>query len=143
MFRLRYTVETTLAAVRESPGISLLTVVTIGAALLVLGGYVAGLQNLENLALTWGRSAALSAYLDDESSESEWQTALEQIRSLDEVEHATLLTPEEALAAFRAQGSEAAALVEGIQAQILPASIEIELKNSFADLTAVERVAAG
>ncbi len=141
MLRLRYTLETTTAAVREAPGLSLLTVLTIGAALVVLGGYVSGLQNLENLALTWGRAATLSAYLDDHLDSERWAAIRDEMATLKEVERARLLTPERALEEFRAQGPEAAALVEGIEPGILPPSVEIDLRPTFADLGDVERVA--
>lgn len=140
MLRLRYTLETTFSAVREAPGLSLLTILTIGAALVVLGGYVAGLQNLEKLALTWGRAATISAYLDDGLAPEHWDAIRDTVADLDAVESARLLSPARALAEFRAQGPETAALVEGIEPGILPASVEVDLRPAFADLSDVERV---
>ena len=63
--RLGYFASKALASVRESPGISILTSATIAAALVVVGLYVMALQNLEGLALIWGRTATMSAYVDD------------------------------------------------------------------------------
>lgn len=141
MSRLRYTFETTLQSLWQSPGLSLVTVFTIGAALLVFGAYIAAIQNLEQLALTWGRAATVSAYIDDGVEETQWPSVIEKVRTLPGIKRATVLTPEEALAAFRARGPEAAALVEGIESDILPASVEIELMLEFAGVERVARVA--
>ncbi|MEM6532437.1 MAG: permease-like cell division protein FtsX [Myxococcota bacterium] len=141
MFRLRYTLETTAQSLRQAPALSLVTVVTIGAALLVLGAYVAALQNLERLALSWGRTATVSAYLDDSLTESAWADLVDAAGHVEGVRHAELLRPERALAEFRNRGPEAAALVEGIDSDILPASIEIDVTRNFASLDQVSHVA--
>ncbi|MEO1175092.1 MAG: permease-like cell division protein FtsX, partial [Myxococcota bacterium] len=143
MFSLRYTFETAVQSLRQSPALSLVTVLTIGAALLVLGAYVAALQNLEELALRWGRTATVSAYIDDALDANQWPRLLQAARAFDGVRSAELLEPEHALEEFRARGPEAAALVEGIHSAILPASIEIELERDFAALERVRNVADG
>ncbi len=57
------------------------------------------------------------------------------------VADATLVTPEQALAAFRDRGEEAAALVDGVRAQLLPASVEIEVTDDYATLEQVQTLA--
>lgn len=139
--RLIYFVEKAFASVRAAPGLTILTSGTIAAALVVLGAYVMGLQNLERLTLVWGRSATLSAYLSDQVEPSEWEAVRHQIESFDSVGRAELVTPKQALERFRNRGPHAAALVEGVTEEVLPAQVEVTLQSGFADLNVVEAVA--
>lgn len=141
MVQLGYTLEAAAGSLRESPGLSLLTTATIGSALMVLGGYVAALQNLERLALSWGRTTAVSAYLADSTNPEEWSALADSIESVTGVESATVVTPSEAMEHFRARGPEAADLIEGIPDNVLPASIEIDMASEFADLRRVKSAA--
>ena len=65
MRRLFYFFGKAAGSLRESPGVSALTAATIAATLLVAGLYAMGLENLEQLALVWGRASTLTAYVDD------------------------------------------------------------------------------
>jgi cell division transport system permease protein len=139
--RLIYFCAQALSSVRESPAVSVLTSLTIGAALLVLACYVTALDNLEGLALVWGRSASLALNLADDSTPTDWDEVRQKVVARAEVLHAELVTPKAALERFRARGVEAAALVEGVEPGVLPASIEITLRPNFTDLTALEALA--
>ena len=139
--RLSYFIEKALASLRDAPGISLLTAATIGTALLVLGAYVASLQNLEGLALVWGRNATVSVYLSEQLPKTDWDAARQSLAEIDGVRRAILVTPVEALSRVRARGPEAAALVEGVTEEILPPTVEITLAPGFANLEEVARVA--
>ena len=141
MVQLGYTIEAAAGSLRESPGLTLLTTATIGSALVVLGGYVAGVQNLERLALSWGRTTAVSAYLADGTDPEEWSALAESIEGVAGVESATVVAPGEAMERFRARGPEAAELIEGIPDDVLPASIEIDMASEFADLHQVASAA--
>ncbi len=141
MRRLFYFAGKGFRSVRDSPGISLLTAGTVGATLFVAGLYVMALQNLEGLALIWGRTATLTAYIDDAVPPEGREPLRARLEAFEQVEHAVLVSPIEALERFKARGASAAALVEGVSEEILPASIELQLEGGFADLTAVEKLA--
>lgn len=139
--RFGYFFAKALGSLRESPGISVLTSATISAALLVVGSYVVALQNLEGLALIWGRTATLSAYIDPAVPTEAHETLRRQVQTLGAVDRATLITPAEALERFAARGPRAAALVAGVTEDVLPAQIEVDLEGGFADLHAVTALA--
>jgi cell division transport system permease protein len=98
-------------------------------------------ENLESLALVWGRSATLTAYIDDRLEPEAWPPLRERLAGFDSVARAELVTPVQALERFRARGPKAAALVEGVVPEVLPASIELHLEAGFTDLAMVEAVA--
>ncbi|MEZ4272572.1 MAG: permease-like cell division protein FtsX [Myxococcota bacterium] len=126
----------------SSSGASALTVGTIAASLLVVGAYIATLQNLEKLALLWGRGATVTAYIADTQVPQTWESIRSHIARLEGVESATLVTPEVALERFQARGQAAAALVAGVDSSILQASIDLSLRRGFADLTHLEELAS-
>ena len=141
MRRLLYFINQAIASLRGSLGISLLTAGTIAATLLVAAMYAMALQNLENLAMIWGRTATLSAYLNEDVAPEAGEEVRKNVAALPAVAHATLVSPREALERFRARGREAAALVADVSEDALPPSIEVDLKPGFADLQAVEALA--
>jgi len=139
--RCAYFAGKALASVRESPWVSVLASATIAASLSVLGAYVMGVTNLEGLALVWGRTATLTAYLADDLGPADWQRLAAEVAKRPAVERAEVLTPEQALARFRARGPEAQALVADVDPKVLPASIEMQLQAGFTDLAAIEILA--
>ncbi|MEE8408459.1 MAG: permease-like cell division protein FtsX [Myxococcota bacterium] len=139
--RLAYFVSKALASVRGSPGISFVTAATIGAALVVVGLYVMALQNLEGLALVWGRTATLIAYVDDAVPVTEHGALRRRVEAIESVGKATVITPALALERFSARGPEAAALVAGVNQDVLPTTIEVGLRCGFADLEAMKKLA--
>jgi cell division transport system permease protein len=141
MRRLLYFINQAFASLRGSLGISLLAAGTIAATLLVAAMYAMALQNLENLALVWGRTATLSAYLNEDVPPEGGEAVRQRVALLPTVAHAALVSPKEALERFRARGREAAALVADVTEDALPPSIEIGLRPGFADLQAVEQLA--
>ena len=141
MRRLLYFVRKALGSIRHGIGLSLLTSGTIAASLLILALYAMLLQNLEGIALIWGRSATMTAYIKDSVPSSQWQRIGADVRGHRGVLKAELITPEKALQQFRARGPEAAALVEGVDNSILPAAIEIHFDEEHTDLQHVEALA--
>jgi cell division transport system permease protein len=139
--RVVYFSRKALGSIAESPWVSLLTTATIAAALLVTSLYALALDNLGRLALVWGRTASITAYIADDVPEPRWDALRGELASHSAVERATLLRPQEALDRFRARGPAAAALVEGVDAKVLPASVAITLKPGFDDLGAVAHLA--
>jgi cell division transport system permease protein len=100
------------------------------------------LENVEALALTWGRAAAITVYFRDNARIESWSKAITELGRAPGVESATLVSPQQALARFRSRGPEAAALVEGVEDDLLPTSVQVTLRQGFTDLTAVEKIAA-
>jgi cell division transport system permease protein len=144
--RTVYFVRQALSSLKSSPGMSLLTCSTIGVALLFFGGTTAAMGNFENVLLSWGRHATVAVYIDDGESESQLRDLEKSLKSLPPVADVTRITPEQALGRFRAQGAQAALLVEGMDANLLPTSYELRLHaahQTLADIqTLADRIAA-
>lgn len=139
--RLGYFISRAFSALRETPGMSLVTTLTITAALLVLGVVFLGFGAVESFTTNWGRVATITAYVRDDVQTTDWPTLLDRVRGVPGVSGATLVTPDEALDAFKARGKEAAALVEGVSSAVLQAAIEIDVDDSMRDLASVTALA--
>ncbi|HET6346911.1 MAG TPA: permease-like cell division protein FtsX, partial [Myxococcota bacterium] len=139
--RLAYFSRTALSALRRSPWVSVLCAGTIGVALLLVGTYAMMLQNLEGLTRVWGRAGNVSCYIAATVPKDRWDGVRRNLAALPGVERAQLVTPAEALARFRARGTDAATLVEGVSEDILPAAVELSVQGGFTDLKAVGALA--
>ncbi len=139
--RFAYFVGRTASTLREAPGMSLLTSLTIAAALVVLGIFAVGLMAVDGFTAGWGRVATVTAYIADDVPADAWPGLQDAIAALPSVESATLVTPEEALEAFKSRGQEARALVDGVSTTLLPASIEVVLAQDAMALEAVRALA--
>jgi cell division transport system permease protein len=139
--RLAYFVGRTASTLREAPGMSLLTSLTIAAARVVRGGFAVGFMAVDGFTAGWGRVATVTAYIADDVPADTWPGLRDAIAALPSVERATLVTPEEALEAFKARGQEARALVEGVSSTLLPASIEVVVAEDAMALDAVRALA--
>lgn len=125
--RVRYFARQALGSMRQAPWVQLVAVSTIGISLMVLAAFLMLLENVDALSRAWGQSVRLVAFLKDDASAAD-RARLEKLVSLwPEVASVTLRTPEEALAEFKAELGGDGALVEGIGAELMPASVEIGL----------------
>jgi cell division transport system permease protein len=141
MSRVGYFIARAFAALRETPGMSFVTTLTIMAALVVLGIVFVGFNAVESFTTNWGRVATITAYVRDDVPSESWPSLVERIAAVPGVGRAALVTPDAALDAFKARGAEAAALVEGVSSEVLQAAVEIDVSDDARDLGAVTALA--
>ena len=141
MANFKYFLGQTVSALKRSSWSSLLTSSTICLSLLIPALYVMTLQNLESLTLVWGRSANIVVVLSDTITTENEATLTQDIQKLTGISQSQRISPEEALNRFKARGPEAAALVEGVSPDILPATLELSLETGFAQLDQLENLA--
>jgi cell division transport system permease protein len=126
--KLLYFGRTSLRGLRSSPVTTAVAVVTIGVSLVLVGAFWLLLQNMQELLKDFGDDLHVTAYLEDDL-EAGAQRKLEK-RILDEVkgvESVRAVSKAEALERFRAGVGKGTALLEGLDENPLPASLEILL----------------
>jgi cell division transport system permease protein len=114
-------------------GASLVSVLTIGAGLFVLGFFLVLNDNLQRVVSRWTESAELSVYLDD-------AVTLEQVKAVEDLiaqsglstsrEH---LSKEQAARRFRDDFPDLAASTSRLESNPFPASIEVRLSPDVSD----------
>jgi len=119
-----------------------LTAATTAIALFVFGAFMLLQTNLESLVRGWGEELQVSAYLNNGIAEDRVSALMKRIEALPEVARARYISHAEARRDFQAALGGQSKLLEGLPADVLPASIEITLKAAERSEASVARLAA-
>lgn len=140
--RLAYFLRRALRNMRLSPVLSVAAVCTVGVALALLAFFAIAVLNVQRLAANWAADLAIVAYLEQPPDAATLTRWLNEIRAYPEVEAVTYVSREEAYQRFRERLKSDADLLEGLGAEVLPASLEVRLKAERRQDTAavVERL---
>jgi cell division transport system permease protein len=120
-------VGSALRGLRASPVTSTVATGTIALCLLLAGSFVLLLLNMERVLARFGEEVRVSAYLSDELPVAEQEALALRVQRLAGVESVAWVSKEAALERFRASPFGRAALLDGLDENPLPASLEIVL----------------
>jgi cell division transport system permease protein len=124
---LDYFGRTALRGLRSSPVTTAVAVVTIGVSLVLVGAFQLLLRNMQQLLDDFGDDLQVTAYLEDGLGAGEQGRLEALLLSVEGVEGVRAVSKAEALERFRSGVGAGAALLEGLDENPLPASIEIQL----------------
>ena len=115
------------AGLRASPTTSGVATVTIAVCLLLIGAFALLVSNMERLLERFGQEIRVSAFLEEGLPVARQRALLERVRMAPGVAGVELITKQAAFERFRASAVGRAALLEGLDENPLPASLEIRL----------------
>jgi len=140
--QLTYFLRRALRNMRLSPVLSSASVFAVGIALALLAFFAIAVLNVQRVTESWTADLAIIAYLDQPPDGATLDRWLVEIRSYPEVATVTYVSPQEAYRRFQERLGRDADLLEGLGAEVLPASLEIRLKPERRQDTAavVERL---
>jgi cell division transport system permease protein len=127
---------------RQSPVLSLASIATVAVSLALLAFFAIAVLNVQQLTSTWSEEMAIVAYLDDPPDAKIVKQWLGDIREYPEIAKADYITQEQAFERFRRRLGPEADLLDGLDANVLPASIEIHLQEDLRQRETVEAVVA-
>lgn len=119
----------------------ILTSGTLAMTLFVFGAFIMVQLNLEQLLKGWGDQLQITAYLNKEVGADGLAKLVERVRSFPEVERVQYTNQEQAWRDFQTALGSQSGLLDGLPRDLLPASIEITLKQDQRDGAAVEKLA--
>jgi cell division transport system permease protein len=122
---LLYFARTTLRGLRGSPVTTAVAILTISVSLVLVGAFNLLLRNMEDLLDDFGRDLHVTAYLEDGLADAEAKHLASVLLTVEGVESVRAVSKEEALARFK--DGMGADLLDGLDENPLPASIEIQL----------------
>jgi len=125
--KLLYFGRTSVRGLRGSPVTTAVAVVTIGVSLVLVGAFQLLLRNMEELLDDFEEDLHVTAYLKDGLGAGEQQKLEELILTVEGVERVRAVSKADALERFRTGVGQGAALLEGLEENPLPASLEILL----------------
>ena len=117
--------------------VTLLTITTITLALLIISLFMLVYNNLEGTLDQWSRKVVITVYLEKEPQPQELNHLKGRVSSLVGTESVSYVSREEALKRFRSRLKGQESLLEGVTADILPASLEISLRKEYRNSEAV------
>jgi cell division transport system permease protein len=116
-----------LRGLTASPLTSAVATLTIATCLLLAGAFALLLVNMERVLARFGEEVRVSAYLADDLAPEAQQGLAERARRIAGVESVTWVSKEAALERFRASPFGRASLLDGLDENPLPSSLEIVL----------------
>jgi cell division transport system permease protein len=119
-----------LVGLRSSPVTSAISVATIAVTLLLVGAFALLISNMSGLLERFGREVRLTAYTAETLAPAAGPALAKRIAGLAGVERAEWVGKDQALERFRRRLGGEAALLEGLEENPLPASIEVEVAPS-------------
>jgi len=119
----------------------ILTSGTMAMTLFIFGGFLLIQENLHGLLRGWGSQVQVFVYLEKELAPEELDQLLKQVRSYPDVERVRYVSKTEAWEKFKQTLGAQAGVLEGLKADILPASLEIALKGPHRTRAAAEALA--
>lgn len=140
LLRSGYFFKRALRNMRQSPVLSLASVGTVAVALALLAFFAIAVLNVQQLTASWGENLSVVAYLDDVPEQKTVNAWIKEIEGFPEVEKVTFVSRKEALERFSKRLGDDADLIEGIGADILPASLEIVLADDWRSQPALATV---
>jgi cell division transport system permease protein len=142
--RAAYFMKRALRNMRQSPVLSLASVATVAVALALLAFFAIAVLNVQQLTASWGETLAIVVYLDEVPDEKIVNGWVKAIESYPETSKVTFVSRQSAFDRFLKRLGNDADLIEGLGADILPASLEISLgddwRSEAAIATLVERL---
>ncbi len=129
--RARYFITRSLLNIRQNLLVNILTVGTISFSVLIFSLLLLLYINMEKVTDQWSERVQVTAYFDHELAADEQKAIIAGIESLKGTAKTTYVSKNEALKRFRNRLQGQDALLDDVSADILPSSIEIQLKKGF------------
>jgi cell division transport system permease protein len=140
--RLRFFFEQAVLGLWRSLGITALAVVTIGVALGLLATFAVVVANLARVADTMGQDVEIAAYLSPTTTATIGQARAVDVARWPEIQRSRFLTSTQAMDAFRLALGSDAAILEGLPADVMPPTLELQLAPRAWRVVELESLAA-
>lgn len=131
LYRLFYFAREALRSIRHNRFTHLVATGTITFALLTFGIFIITVINLNQIFDDWGNRIHLIAYLDENASSEEIKKAREKITRLPQIANVAYVSKEKALNTLKESLKDQDGMLETLEENPLPASLEIQLKEEF------------
>ncbi|MDO3376945.1 permease-like cell division protein FtsX [Geoalkalibacter halelectricus] len=140
--RLLFFFRRALRNMRQSPFLCAAAVATLTLSLSIVAFFAIIVFNVETLTARWSEEVQVVAYLDAPPPPQVLAERAEQIRQLPGVAGVEVVSREQAFERFRSRLGQHGDLLDGVDPQILPASLEIALEADYRNPQGVESVVA-
>ena len=141
-YRLMYIFRKTVLNIREHLKVHLLSATTVGVTLTILGIYLLVHRNLSVLATQWGEQVQVVAYLAQGAPEMARRNLQAHISAIPGVEAVAYCSPQDAMDRLKKALGETRGILDGLEENPLPGSLEIRIKREFQKVESLQEIAA-
>jgi len=138
MFKLFFLLKEGILNFSRARLAAIITVLTIGLSLTILGIFAVGIVNLSNLFNNFYKKVTLEVFISPAASDSQIQKLKRQILTVPGVADVIYISPQEALRKF--QKDFGADLVGVLDENPLPPSFRVQLQSQFTNVEKVDRI---
>jgi cell division transport system permease protein len=131
LYRLFYFFREAFQSIRHNRFTHLVAIGTITFALLTFGIFIITVINLNRIFEDLGKRIHLIAYLDENLNTEEIKKVSERITNLPQIKNVTYVSKERALTILKKSLQDQNGILENLDGNPLPASLEIKLKEEF------------
>ena len=131
-----------LQSIFRHPVLSLANILTLTFSLAIVALFLTVLTNVSRIGKVWQDEIQMVVFLDGAQSDNELNQWHSHIAAFPEVDGVSYVSSEEAFIRFRDQLGERSALLDGVSAQVLPATFEVQLKPDARDIEQIKQIAA-
>lgn len=138
--RLLYFLRRALRNMRQSPFLCTAAIGTVAVSLAIMAFFAIIVLNVQQVTRHWSQEVQVVAYLDQVPQEEVLKVWIDDIVRLPEVEGVSFVSRSEAFEAFGKRLGADSDLLDGLDKDILPASLEIALKEDYRNRQGVATV---
>lgn len=138
---MSHSVQEAFAALRRAPGLALLSAMSIGLSLFVLGTFALVTYNVEMTLRGIEERVEVVAYLRDDISASQLEALRNDVEAFPEVSEVVHVSKFEAMRRAMQQLDEFRDVFTDLETNPLPASLELQLEPDYRTPESVERIA--
>lgn len=138
---MAYTSREAFFAFRRSPLLTALSIATIAFALYTLSVFGLVWSNIDRVLESVEERVEVIAYLVDGTDPAETSALMREVAAYPEVDSIAYISKDDALARARVELADYSALYEDLEANPLPASVEVALKRGFRNAEDVQELA--
>ena len=137
-----YSVQTAFKSILHDKWINLLTILSIGISLLILSAFVTITLNMDSLLKRWSKSFGLVVYLDDSLNREAENTLKEFFQNDPDIIEVKYISKGEAVEELKLVLGSNARIIEELNENPLPSSLELRLKSELLKPSFVKQKAA-
>jgi cell division transport system permease protein len=142
LHRLLYFFREAIQGIKQNMFTHIVSIGTITFALLTLGIFIITVINLNRIFDDWGKRMQVIVYLDKDTNPEEIKKVSEKITSLPQTEKTAYVSKEKALTALKKSLQYQSGILENLDENPLPASLEIRLKEEYQNPQSVKAFVA-
>ena len=124
-----YVVSRAFRGMAQAPMVQLLAVGTTAVCMLLLGTVMLAWTNAQSVANAWGIDVPVTVYLHDDAPAHEVDELQGLLAAIPEVTKVEQVSPQDAMTRLADGLGGDTSMLEGIEPEVLPASLEVHLRE--------------